>query len=145
MSFVLTVREDASGADQWLSAKAREGAGCGGSSSQLASSAADPVASVKPSAPCPILSQRLRYGVGPMIGVPRGVAGRRPVHSLTSPCPAATFGKRRGFGAQSGQTLGIGLERVSLEVGHAGHAQPVSQAGIDDLMREVGHADFGRN
>ncbi len=50
---------------------------------QSASKAAEPVASVNPSAPWPTLSQRLRNRVGPISGVPRGVAGRRPAHWST--------------------------------------------------------------
>ena len=70
------------------------------------------------------------------------MAGRRPHQNSGSPA-ACRRGKEPGAAQEGVAAHGVEFQIVAVEFGRAGDAQPVAEAGEDDLVTVVGEAHRG--
>jgi hypothetical protein len=99
---------------------------------------------VKPSAPCPELSQRFAYGVAPSTGVPLGVAGPHAAPRIDLAIIGGAGERRLHLAHELVDALDIDARLPPRKIRHAGHAQLAADRRVDDLALEVGDADLRR-
>ncbi len=83
---------------------------------------------------------------GPTSGKPSGVAGRRPAQGCRAsrPAPLATPPNTARVWATSVCARSRSMVGPPHQIRHAGHAQRIADARVDDLVGEVRHADMRR-
>ncbi len=97
----------------------------------------EPQAMVQPIWPWPVLSQRLASGLGPMIGGPSGVIGRRQAQ-YSGRSKAAARGEQLARDFQHMREIArFEAGVVAGEIRGGGQAQPVAQPGKGDEVRFI--------